>query len=164
MNNERRFEVVSETSNLRRATDWPAVKLVDSDSPNTKQPRSIPADTPAVWDLVYADMQERDLMGEKKHGVRLQPGNGRDVLKDAYQEALDLVAYLRQSIYERDEQADIATLEQENRQMRARMDRLEQENIDLLEQVECSTITEKNMECRLNLMIIKMASMKAGEA
>lgn len=100
-------------------------------SPNTKQPRSIPTDTPAVWDLVFADMQERDLMGEKKHGVRLQPGNGRDVLKDAYQEALDLVAYLRQSIYERDEQADIATLEQEVRQVRARLARVEAERDDL---------------------------------
>lgn len=101
-------------------------------SPNTKQPRSIPTDTPAIWDLVFADMQERDLMGEKKHGVRLQPHNGRDVLKDAYQEALDLVAYLRQAIYERDDSTDIATLEQENRQMRARMERLESERDGLL--------------------------------
>lgn len=72
-------------------------------SNNEKQPRSIPnADTPAVWDLIFMDMSERDTMGLRKHGVRLQPFNGRDVLKDGYQEALDLVAYLRQAIYERD--------------------------------------------------------------
>ena len=47
-------------------------------------------------------MHDRDLIGERKHNTRLQPYNGRDVLKDAYQEALDLVAYLRQAIYERD--------------------------------------------------------------
>lgn len=69
---------------------------------NEKQPRSIPNDNPAVWDLVFSDMRERDEMGARKHGVRLQPHNGRDVLVDAYQEALDLVAYLRQAIYERD--------------------------------------------------------------
>lgn len=76
--------------------------LVKPGSTNTKQPRSIPNDNPCMWDLVFADMVERDLLGEKKHGVRLQPFNGRDVLIDAYQEALDLVVYLRQCIYERD--------------------------------------------------------------
>jgi len=69
---------------------------------NEKQPRSVPNNNPYVWDLVFTDMHERDLLGEKKHGTRLQPNNGRDVLKDAYQEALDLVVYLRQALYERD--------------------------------------------------------------
>jgi hypothetical protein len=69
---------------------------------NEKQPKSVPNDGPAVWDLVFADMNERDQMGTRKHGTRLQPNNGRDVLVDAYQEALDLVVYLRQAIYERD--------------------------------------------------------------
>jgi hypothetical protein len=57
---------------------------------------------PAVWDLVIEDMRKRDAMGMKKYGTRLQPRNGRDPLQDAYQEALDLVVYLRQAIYERD--------------------------------------------------------------
>ena len=71
---------------------------------NEKQPRSIPNDRPYIWDLVIPDIKERDAMGEKKHGTRLQGFNGRDVLKDAYQEALDVVVYLRQAIYERDGQ------------------------------------------------------------
>jgi hypothetical protein len=57
---------------------------------------------PAVWDLVIQDMQARDRFGDNKYKTRLRPFNGRDVLADAYQEALDLVAYLRQAIYERD--------------------------------------------------------------
>ena len=57
---------------------------------------------PAVWDLVIADMRERDEFGYSKYGVRLQPNNGRDALLDAYQEAQDLVVYLRQAIFERD--------------------------------------------------------------
>jgi hypothetical protein len=61
-----------------------------------------PNDKPAVWDLVVKDMQDRDGQGQAKYGVRLQPFNGRDVLFDAYQEALDLCVYLRQAIYERD--------------------------------------------------------------
>lgn len=71
-------------------------------SVNDKQPKSIPNDNPYMWDLVMKDMSERDSMGERKHGTRLQPHNGRDVLKDAYQEALDLVVYLRQALFERD--------------------------------------------------------------
>ena len=57
---------------------------------------------PAVWPMVVRDMAERDLAGRQKYGTPLQPHNGRDALVDAYQEALDLVVYLRQAIYERD--------------------------------------------------------------
>lgn len=60
------------------------------------------ADKPASWDLVLADMKERDQFGKSKYGMSLQPGNGRDALADAYQEALDLAVYLRTAIYERD--------------------------------------------------------------
>ena len=59
-------------------------------------------DRPAVWKMVIADMEARDAFGVAKYGMHLQPSNGRDALVDAYQEALDLVVYLRQAIYERD--------------------------------------------------------------
>ena len=57
---------------------------------------------PSVWNLVLDDMIERNIDGIKKYGTPLQPFNGRDPLKDAYQEALDLAVYLRQAIFERD--------------------------------------------------------------
>lgn len=66
------------------------------------QPPPKMSDGPAVWDLVIADMRERDSLGASRYGVRSQPHNGRDALVDAYQEALDLVVYLRQAIFERD--------------------------------------------------------------
>lgn len=66
------------------------------------QPAPAPNANPAVWGLVMADMQARDQFGAAKYGVRLQPHNGRDYLLDAYQEALDLVVYLRGAMYERD--------------------------------------------------------------
>ena len=62
----------------------------------------ISPDDPAIWDLVIADMHERDHVGQTRYGTPLQPFNGRDPLVDAYQEALDLAVYLRQAIYERD--------------------------------------------------------------
>lgn len=68
---------------------------------NEKQPKAVPNESPAIWDLVVNDMLDRDDMGKRKHGTRLQAGNGRDALIDAYQEALDLVVYLRQAIEER---------------------------------------------------------------
>lgn len=69
---------------------------------NKPQPMSIKNNLPAIWDLVKEDIEERDKIGEKKYNTRLQAFNGRDALVDAYQEALDLVVYLRQAIFERD--------------------------------------------------------------
>lgn len=65
------------------------------------QPAPIPNDDVAVWDLVIADMQERDQIGRERYGTPLQVDNGRDHLVDAYQEALDLVVYLRTEIERR---------------------------------------------------------------
>lgn len=73
-------------------------------NPNNKfgEPAPIPNKLEPVWYLVIKDMNLRNEFGRKKYGTPLQPFNGRDVLKDAYEEALDLVVYLRQAIYERD--------------------------------------------------------------
>ena len=65
------------------------------------QPPPLANDRPAVWDLVIADMRERDHVGRRRYGTPLQPFNGRDMLVDAYQEALDLAVYLRGAIEER---------------------------------------------------------------
>jgi hypothetical protein len=54
-----------------------------------------------IWELVIADMRERDREGRKKYGTPLQAFNGRDALVDCYQEALDLAVYLCQAIEER---------------------------------------------------------------
>jgi len=75
----------------------------------------------AAWDLVFIDIRARaesaiccseaakriirdglarDAMGKAKYGQRLQAGDGRDHIVDAYQEVLDLAVYLRQEIDE----------------------------------------------------------------
>lgn len=66
------------------------------------QPPPIRNTRVAVWDLVMADMRERNDTGFRRYGTHLQPFNGRDPLVDAYQEALDLAVYLRQAVFERD--------------------------------------------------------------
>lgn len=53
-----------------------------------------------VLDYVLADLKARAETGKEKYGMYLETFNGRDALWDAYQEALDLVMYLRQKILE----------------------------------------------------------------
>jgi hypothetical protein len=57
---------------------------------------------PVVQELVLADLQERLAIGIQRYGTGLQPHNGRDMLRDAYDEAMDLTVYLRGCLYERD--------------------------------------------------------------
>lgn len=71
---------------------------------STPEPPPKPNGKPAVWNLVMADMYQRDALGRAKYGTPLQPHNGRDALVDLYQELLDAVVYTRQAIFERDGQ------------------------------------------------------------
>ncbi len=66
---------------------------------NSQPPPELTAGTP-IWELVIADMRERDRIGRERYGTPLQAHNGRDALQDAYEEALDLAVYLRQAIEE----------------------------------------------------------------
>lgn len=59
----------------------------------------------AIVPLVIEDLTARREFGRKKYGDELRVTNGRDALVDAYQEALDLVIYLRQRI-EQDRNTD----------------------------------------------------------
>lgn len=68
-----------------------------------KEPPPRRNDLPFIQNLVQADIEKRKEYGLNKYGTLLQPFNGRDALMDAYQEALDLVVYLRQVMFERDE-------------------------------------------------------------
>jgi hypothetical protein len=95
------------TEEVEPAAPWVrAIMNIDTTATRAThdQPPPKPEDVskPAVWPLVIVDMCERDRVGRARYGTPLQPHNGRDALKDAYQEALDLAAYLRQAIYERD--------------------------------------------------------------
>jgi hypothetical protein len=88
------------------------------------QPAPIPNDKPALWPMVIEDfrngfmkepemsiegyrnlvskivddMHARDQFGRNKYGTPLQANNGRDSLKDSYEELLDAAVYLKQTI------------------------------------------------------------------
>lgn len=67
-----------------------------------RQPPPIKNNLPDIANLVALDIYSRKKMGEEKYGVPLRAYNGRNALKDAYEEALDLCNYLRQALYEKD--------------------------------------------------------------
>lgn len=66
-----------------------------------EQPDPVPNESGSIQQLVIADMAKREKVGIARYGTPLQVGNGRDMLRDAYEEALDLAVYLRGLIEER---------------------------------------------------------------
>jgi hypothetical protein len=69
---------------------------------HVEQRMPIPNGRPSIQSLVRADLERREQVGISRYGTALQAHNGRDVLRDAYEEAMDLTCYLRQAIEERD--------------------------------------------------------------
>lgn len=67
-----------------------------------EQAKPVQHDGPCIQDLVIADIEIRKQVGMQRYGTFLQPHNGRDALRDAYEEALDLCQYLKQALMERD--------------------------------------------------------------
>ncbi len=67
-----------------------------------EQPAPTPNDTPPIADLVIADMARRKRVGIERYGVALQANNGRDMLRDLYEELLDACVYIRGVMAERD--------------------------------------------------------------
>lgn len=68
---------------------------------HTDQPMPVPNDRPSIQSLVRTDLEDREQIGIARYGTSLQPFNGRDALRDAYEEVMDLTLYLRQAIEER---------------------------------------------------------------
>ena len=84
------------------ARGWPINHKQTHQRPSFEQPAPQANEKPAIWPIVIQDMATRDAVGRERYGVPLQPHNGRDMLRDAYEEALDLCCYLRGAMYERD--------------------------------------------------------------
>lgn len=81
----------------------PGFPLAEGSFPAPDQPRATPVEgAPLVKDEVIRDIEGLCERRRIKHGTHLQPGNGRDALQDAYEEAVDLALYLKQALMERD--------------------------------------------------------------
>jgi hypothetical protein len=80
------------------------------------QPLPVPNDRPGIHSMVIDDLQTfpqveraqrmstdlaaRRALDIQRYGVHLQPFNGRDVVRDLYEELLDGMVYAKQSIIE----------------------------------------------------------------
>jgi hypothetical protein len=71
---------------------------------HVEQPMPVPNDRGSIQALVRHDLDARERVGVARYGTPLQAFNGRDALRDAYEEVLDLACYLRQEIAEREAQ------------------------------------------------------------
>lgn len=78
---------------------------VFSPADHVEQPMPMPNNRRSIQSLVRADLENRERVGIERYGTPLQAHNGRDVLRDAYEEALDLACYLRQAIEERNSES-----------------------------------------------------------
>jgi hypothetical protein len=80
---------------------WDAVR--DELEPSAAVPEPPPCgEGEVILPLVIQDLEARAMHGKSKYGTLLKSNNGRNALMDAYQEALDLVMYLRQCLEEQD--------------------------------------------------------------
>ena len=80
----------------------PDMSLMD-DYATTEEPDPDGDPNADIARLVQEDWESRAEMGKETYGERLRAHNGRDALKDAYQEVLDTAMYLRQELEERGE-------------------------------------------------------------
>jgi hypothetical protein len=80
----------------------------------TKQrPGDQPLPTPgreSVQDRLIAEIQARRDLGTARYGTPLMTHNGRDALQDAWEEAIDLAAYLTQMRMERADPSEAVKL------------------------------------------------------
>lgn len=76
-----------------------------------EQPLPVGNGEPIIHRLVQEDLESRLVVGIATYGQPLQPFNGRDPLRDAYEECLDQACYLKQAIIERQaREAELAAL------------------------------------------------------
>ena len=77
-------------------TSRPVWELVIEDADSALRPPKDATDAVALKARFIADMKARDALGRARYGTPLQTNNGRDWLRDAYEESLDLLVYIRQ--------------------------------------------------------------------
>lgn len=77
----------------------------DVRDPERDQPLPVPGKIP-VQEVMIGAIRERREHGKRKYGRALETHNGRDALKDAWEEAIDLFTYLTQMRLERGDQIE----------------------------------------------------------
>lgn len=90
------------------------------------QPLPVRNDATDVQTLVIRDIQHRRQVGIERYGTALQPHNGRDALRDLYEELIDAAMYVRQVMAERDQPIPSERLVELERELRHKDDVIEE--------------------------------------
>jgi hypothetical protein len=86
------------------------------------QPLPVRNDRRDIQSQVIADIEARREVGIARYGTALQPHNGRDALRDLYEELLDAVMYVRQVMAERSEPIPSVELAEARREAQRQAD------------------------------------------
>jgi hypothetical protein len=62
--------------------------------------------TKNITDMVIEDLRGREALGKAKYGKPLLPFDGRDTMRDLYEELLDAAHYIKKLMVERERGAD----------------------------------------------------------
>lgn len=76
--------------------------MSDVRDPDRDQVAPVPNDNPSCHDLVIEDLKERKEFGFNKYQSLLQPGNGRNMMLDFYEELQDALCYAKGVLVEQD--------------------------------------------------------------
>jgi len=92
------------TGVVQPAEPTAAVEPTAAEKPVRPEYQQLPKSNyfPSMHDKAMRDLQARKILGAQRYGVALQPSNGRDAVRDAYEEALDGAAYGAQAVWEQD--------------------------------------------------------------
>jgi hypothetical protein len=103
---DRRMTAENELERRRRAAEGTPVKRVEQPSrAGRRRDQPLPTITEGgvcVQDEVMAYIDRRKTIGIERYGTVLQPNNGRDGLRDLFEELVDATQYAAQLLIERD--------------------------------------------------------------
>jgi hypothetical protein len=68
----------------------------------SEQPMPVPNGQPDIQSMVLADLEARRKVGIARYATGLQPFNGRDMMRDLYEELIDATVYVKGVMVERD--------------------------------------------------------------
>lgn len=136
-----------------------ALESTSMSGPAEKEPQPVrEAGDPTqveVFPFIHKDLLEREAYGREEYGGPLVTNDGRDNDWDAYQEALDLVVYLRKGILERIQHKFV--IERLHREI----DRLQGQNNEMVREI--NDLRRKVTQERNNTALVQERLDNAGE-
>lgn len=89
---------------LLTSVPWVDITRAEKDGrEGDTQPMPTITDGQDIQSMVIADITARREVGIQRYGTALQANNGRDAMRDLYDELLDACCYAKQALVERDQ-------------------------------------------------------------